>query len=158
MAPFKEIPLLITGPYHSGQFSSSLPLPLLREGGWKHGGIATQEDLEGNKLFGTFQWGFILRYGTKMALVALMDSLWWEQDGSSAYILALLDFLVAFNTIDHCILWGRLGKLEVGDTVLCWFTPFPERPVRISVDGEWESSSWPLFYEVPARISAPCFF
>lgn len=38
------------------------------------------------------------------------------------FILALLDLLMSFNTIDHGTLLGQLRELGVGSTVLCWFT------------------------------------
>lgn len=56
-----------------------------------------------------------------MALIGLMDELWWERDRSSASILPLLDLPVAF---DHGILLCQLWELGVGSIVLCWFSSF----------------------------------
>lgn len=40
-------------------------------------------------------------YGMEMALVALLDKLWKEQDEGSASILTQHDLLVVFHVINH---------------------------------------------------------
>ena len=63
-----------------------------------------------------FQSGFRLGFGTETALVALYDDLAGRE--------TLLDFSVAFSTIDHGVLLDRLAGLGVGGTVLQWFNSF----------------------------------
>lgn len=43
-------------------------------------------------------------YGTKMALVAQADGMCQEMDMGSVILLILLDFSVAFNTMDYGII------------------------------------------------------
>lgn len=43
-------------------------------------------------------------YCIEIALVIFVIDLWQTQDGGDTSILALLDLMVAFNTIDHGIL------------------------------------------------------
>lgn len=39
-----------------------------------------------------------------MALVMILDDLWHGWDGVYAFILALIDLLAAFSTVDHAII------------------------------------------------------
>lgn len=62
----------------------------------------------------TFQLGFISGHGTKIALIGLVDGLWWEQDRVGMFIGSLLHLAAAFNTIDHSILLDHILGLVVG--------------------------------------------
>ena len=90
------------------------------------------------------QSGFRPRHGTEMALVALYDDLLREADRGKISLLVLLDISVAFDTIDHGILLGRLSKLGIGGLVLAWLWSFlGDRPQRVQL-GESVSAPWSL--------------
>lgn len=49
-------------------------------------------------------------------------------------LLVLLDIPVAFDTIDHSILLGRLSVLGIGGVTLAWLRSFLEdRPQRVQL-------------------------
>lgn len=60
--------------------------------------VQFQRILEEADYLDCFQSGFRSSYGTEMALRAYLVAFW------GASILALLDFLVAFDTINHSVL------------------------------------------------------
>ncbi|XP_053120685.1 uncharacterized protein LOC128331367 [Hemicordylus capensis] len=65
-----------------------------------------------------FQTGFRAGYGVETALVGLMDDLYQGIGRGSVTLLVLLDLLVAFDTINHGILPGRLVELGIRGTAL----------------------------------------
>lgn len=54
----------------------------------------------------------------ELALVLFVDDLWRTQVGDTVMVLALLDFLAAFNTTNYDIISDQLKDLGVGDMVL----------------------------------------
>lgn len=97
-------------------FSSRLPPSLFKENIWESYSITILGDPGVNRLY--FQSGFRPGYcHTHMA------DLWWMQNGNGTFILVLLA-LLGFDTIDHGILLGWPRQLEIGGTVLWWFTSF----------------------------------
>uniref|UniRef100_A0ABM5FH09 E3 ubiquitin-protein ligase TRIM15-like isoform X2 n=1 Tax=Pogona vitticeps TaxID=103695 RepID=A0ABM5FH09_9SAUR len=63
-----------------------------------------------------------------MALVALQDDLLREADRGRTFQLILLDLSVAFDTIDHSILLGRLSGLGIGGQAF-----LEDRPQRVQL-------------------------
>lgn len=66
----------------------------------------------------SFQSRFRLGLGTETALVALADDLCCDLDGGGVFLLVLLYFSGAFNTINHGVLLDSLQGLGSGGTVL----------------------------------------
>ena len=93
-----------------------------------------QAHLDETDALDPFQSGFRPRHGTETALVALYDDLLREADSGKISLLVLLDISVAFDTIDHGILLGRLSELGIGGLALAWFRSFLEdRPQRVQL-------------------------
>lgn len=63
-----------------------------------------QEMLEEVETLELFQLKFRSGDGPEMALIATVNNMWQEQDGSGASIFALLDFLAGFDNINSGIL------------------------------------------------------
>ena len=82
-----------------------------------------------------------------------------EADRGKTSLLVLLDISVAFDTIDHGILLGRLSELGIGDLTLAWLRSFLEgRPQRVQL-GENVSAPWSLNCGVPqGSIISPMLF
>ncbi|KAF7251291.1 Dystrophin, partial [Varanus komodoensis] len=100
-----------------------------------------------------FQSCFRPGYGTESALVALYDDLCKERDRGSASLLVLLDFSVAFDTIDHGILLNRLA------TMWQWFHSYLNGRFQKVVLGDFGSAPWQLCYGVPqGSILSPLLF
>ena len=85
-----------------------------------------QAHLDETDALDQFQSGFRLRHGTETALVSLYDDLLREADRGKMSLLVLLDISVAFDTVDHGILLGRLSALGIGGLALAWLRSFLE--------------------------------
>ena len=66
------------------------------------------DHLSANNLYNRFQSAYRLGYSTKTALLKIVSDLLLALDDDNVSLLALLDLLAAFDTIDHCILLHRL--------------------------------------------------
>uniref|UniRef100_A0A803U146 Reverse transcriptase domain-containing protein n=1 Tax=Anolis carolinensis TaxID=28377 RepID=A0A803U146_ANOCA len=105
------------------------------------------------------QSGFRPGHGTETALVALVDDLCRELDRGNVTLLVLLDISVAFDTIDHGILLGRLSGMGLGGTVLSWLRSFLEGRSQMVKLGDACSDPWPLSCGVPqGSILSPMLF
>ena len=106
-----------------------------------------------------FHSGFRLCHGMETALVALLDDLLREADGSNMSLLVLLDISEVFDTVDHGILLGRLSELGIGGQALAWLQSFLEDcPQRVQL-GESVSAPWNLNCGVPqGSIISPMLF
>ena len=103
-----------------------------------------QAHLDETEALDPFQSGFRPRHDTEMQLVALHDDLLREADRGKVSLLVLLDISVAFDTIDHSILLGRLSELGIGGLALAWLHSFLEDcPQRVQL-GESFSAPWSL--------------
>ena len=73
-----------------------------------------------------FQSRFRPHHSMKMALFPLHDEPLGEADSSKMSLLILLNLSMAFDTVDHSILLGRLSRLRIGGLALSWFRSFLE--------------------------------
>ncbi|KAF7246401.1 Matrix metalloproteinase-16 [Varanus komodoensis] len=106
-----------------------------------------------------FQSGFRPGYSTESALVALYDDLCREKDRGSASLLVLLDFSVAFDTINHGILLDRLAGLGVGGTAMQWFCSYLNGRLQKVVLGDYDSVPRQPRHGVPqGSILSPMLF
>lgn len=80
--------------------------------------LQVQKNLEDAYYLDVFQSDFRLGFSTETTLVSVIDDLWWKRDESSESIIVLLDFSVAFSSINHAILLNQPEGLEIGETVL----------------------------------------
>ncbi|CAI5768693.1 Hypothetical predicted protein [Podarcis lilfordi] len=92
-------------------------------------------------------------------MVALVDDLQWARDKGESCFLVLLDFSVAFDTINHDILLDRLEGLGAGGTVIQWFRSFLLGRVQKVVVGDECSDPWALTCGVPqGSVLSPMLF
>ena len=84
-----------------------------------------QSYLEEQDCLDLFQSGFRPCLGTEITLVKLQDDLLRQGDGQMHPVgTVLLDFSVAFDTIDYCILLDRLSEVGIGGLALSWLISF----------------------------------
>jgi hypothetical protein len=66
------------------------------------------DHLTENNLFVPVQYAYRSHHSTETALLRVMNDLLLASDDGNGYLLTLLDFSAAFDTIDHRILFERL--------------------------------------------------
>lgn len=74
--------------------------------------LQLQKNLEDAYYLDVFQSDFRLGFSIETTLVSVIDDLSWKRDESSESIIVLLDFSVAFSSINHRILLNQPGGLE----------------------------------------------
>ena len=85
----------------------------------------------------------------EMALVALRDDHLREADKGKMVLLVSLDLSVAFDTVKHGILLGKLSGLGISGLALAWMQFFLEDcPQRVQL-GEMLFTLWTLNCGVP---------
>ena len=81
--------------------------------------------LNSHNLYNTCQSAYRPGHSTEAALLNVVDDLFHSPNKGNIYVLALLDFSSAFDTIDHTILVHRLHtNFGFTDTVLQWFSSY----------------------------------
>ena len=89
--------------------------------------VATQliEYLDKNNLSELLQSAYKKFHSTETALLRVHNDIAIEIDNKSLIILLLLDFLAAFDTVDHQILLSRLRtRINIKGKVLEWFRSY----------------------------------
>ena len=78
-----------------------------------------------HNLYNTCQSAYRPGHSTETALLIVVNDLFLSLDKGNIYVLALLDFSSAFDTIDYSILVHRFyTDFEFTDTVLQWFSSY----------------------------------
>ena len=81
--------------------------------------------LNSHNLYNTYQSAYLPGYSNETALLKVVNDLFLSLNKVNIYVLALLDFSSAFDTIDHPILVHRLNTYFVfTDTVLQWLSSY----------------------------------
>ena len=80
--------------------------------------------LNKNWILNKYQFGFRNNHSTYMALVILLENVRNALDSGECAIGIFLDFQNAFDTVDHCILLGKLCMYGVRGTTLEWFSSY----------------------------------
>ena len=81
--------------------------------------------LNSHNLYNTCQSAYRPGHSTETALLKVVNDLFLSLNKGNIYVLALLDFSSAFDTIDHTILVHRLHTdFGFTDTVLQWFSSY----------------------------------
>ena len=81
--------------------------------------------LNSHNLFNTCQSAYRPGHSTETALLIVVNDLFLSLNIGNIYVLTLLDFSSAFDTIDHPILVHRLhADFGFTDTVLQWFSSY----------------------------------
>ena len=81
--------------------------------------------LNSHNLYNTFQSAYNPGHSTEAALLNVVDDLFISFNKSNVFILDLLYFSSAFDTIDHPILVQRLhSDFGLTDAVLHWFSSY----------------------------------
>ena len=81
--------------------------------------------LNSQNLYNTFQSAYCPCHSAETALLQVVNDLFLSLSKGNMYVLALLDYSSAFDTIDHSILVHRLHTdFEFTDTVLQWFSSY----------------------------------
>ena len=108
------------------------------------------EHLLKNSLFEPHQSGYRKFHNTETALVKITNDLLLSADERKVSILALLDLLAAFDTIDHSLLINRLEHdFGLKDNVLSWFKSYLEDRTQSVKINDIMSSTVPLSFGVP---------
>ena len=103
-----------------------------------------------NDLFPVLQSPYRKGHSTEKPLLGVVNDILSNMKKQHMSILVLLDLTVAFDTVDHAILLGRLETLfGIKDTALAWFASYLSgRSQCVSVNGE-RSDCYPLPFGVP---------
>ena len=103
-----------------------------------------------NDLFPVLQSPYRKEHSTEKPLLRVVNDILSNMKKQHMSILVLLDLTVAFDTVDHAILLGRLETLfGIKDTTLAWFASYLSgRSQCVSVNGE-RSDFYPLPFGVP---------
>ena len=103
-----------------------------------------------NDLFPVLQSPYRKGHSTEKPLLRVVNDILSNMKKQHMSILVLLDLTVAFDTVDHAILLGRLETLfGIKDTTLAWFASYLSgRSQCVSVNGE-RSDRYPLPFGVP---------
>ena len=80
--------------------------------------------LDEYKILFSYQFGFRKHHSTYMALMTIMDNLTHCLDNGEYVIGIFLDFLKAFDTVDHNILLQKLSLYGIRGTALDWFQSY----------------------------------
>ena len=81
--------------------------------------------LNRHNLFSSFQSAYRPGHSTKTAILKIVNDLLLAMYKGKLSVLVLLDLTVAFDTIDHYILFHRLQHVfGIQGTVLSWFRPY----------------------------------
>ena len=81
--------------------------------------------LNSHNLYNTCQSAYSPGHSTEAALLKVVNDLFLYLSKGNIYVLALLDFSSAFDTIDHSIFVHRLHTdFEFTDKVLQWFSSY----------------------------------
>ena len=80
--------------------------------------------LNSHNHYNTCQSAYRPGHSTETALLKIVNDLFLSLNKGNIFVLALLDFSSAFDTIDHPILVHRLNKIGFTDTVLQWFSSY----------------------------------
>src|SRR6218665_3088654 len=116
--------------------------------------------LEVNKLLPVCQSGFRKGHSTETLLLRLLSDIYGAVDRSQLTLLALFDVSVAFDTVDHEILFKRL-QLSVGlsGNFLTWVASFLDGRSLCVVHGSSRSQWVPAAHGLPqGSVLAPLLY
>ena len=78
-----------------------------------------------HKIYEIYQSGFRTNHSTETALVKIVNDLRMNLDRTKPYILVLLDFSAASDTLDHSILSDSLhNQVGISVSVFNWFESY----------------------------------
>ena len=118
------------------------------------------DHLSANNLYNRFQSAYRLGYSTKTTLLKIVSDLLLALDDDNVSLLALLDLLAAFDTIDHCILLHRLHHdFGIQGTALDWFSPcLTNRTQFLSINCYISQPASISFGVPPGSVLGPVLF
>ncbi|XP_075779238.1 uncharacterized protein LOC142827520 [Pelodiscus sinensis] len=97
--------------------------------------------LEGNKVIGNSQHGFVKNKSCQTNLIAFFDKITSLVDKGEAVDVIYLDFSKAFDTVSHDILIDKLGKYNLDRATIRWVHNWLDnRSQRVVVNGS--KSCW----------------
>ena len=99
-------------------------------------------------------------HSTETAVLKVLSNILIAADTGSLSMLALLDLLVAFDTVDHLILLCRLQtSYGLGGNVLAWFTSYLANQTQYVHCSESVSTTLSVLFGVPqGSVLGPILF
>ena len=112
-----------------------------------------------NKLFDTLQSGFRKQHGTCTALIKIVDDVLKGVDDGMVTSMVLLDFVKAFDSVQHYLLINKLKRYGFDECAVTWIKSYLSNRSQKIVFNELASDWIPLNVGVPqGSILGPLLF
>ena len=115
-------------------------LPILSKIAERHVHNAVYSFLCANDLIYIRQSGFRSKHSTETALIKIIDDLIFNLDNDSVSGMVLVDYLKAFDMVDHTLLLKKLEVYGLNRDSLQWFTSYLEE-IKDAIWLSWETNS-----------------
>ena len=100
-------------------------------------GLQIEEFFEGNKIFGSFQFGFRKGKSTISEMLTLFNDLFEAKEKKKEILVVLYDLSSAFDTVSHEILLNKLQIYGLNKHAIKWLKSFLEnRKQMVTVSGK----------------------
>ena len=108
-----------------------------------------------HKLLPDYQSAYHNGYSCETAIIRLVNDILWAMENQNVTAVMALDWLVAFDTVDHKILSSVLEhSFGLEDIVLNWFNSYlNHRSCKVNIGKEY-SSRWNIPFSVPQGYCA----
>ena len=115
--------------------------------------------LSENNILSPQQFGFRPKLLTSTALVFFTDNILDNADNGLVTASVFLDFIKAFDTVDHAILLRKLKSVGLDDNSLSWFHSYLTSCRQITSINDTLSTSLPVTVGIPqGSILGPLLF
>ena len=112
-----------------------------------------------NDILYKYQFGFRKGFSTSLALIELLDTIYYHRDNHDFVIGMFFDLQKAFDTVDHTILLYKLENYGVRGIVLKWFHNYLSNRQQFVSIGNSKSDLHSVTYGVPqGSILGPLLF
>ena len=137
----KVTPIFKSGdPTDVTNYRSISVLPILSKIAERHVHNALYSFLCENDLIYIRQSGFRSKHSTETALIKIIDDLIFNLDNDSVSGMVLVDYLKAFDMVDHTLLLKKLEVYGLNRDSLQWLTSYLEE-IKDAIWLSWETNS-----------------